>query len=65
MKKFYRSKDDQMLAGICGALGEMYNLDPNLVRIGLVFVALVTLVWPVVITYLAGWIILPEGKPED
>ncbi len=65
MKKFYRSKDDQKLAGICGALGEMYNLDPNLVRIGLVFLALVTLVWPVVITYLAGWIILPVGKPED
>ena len=65
MKKFYRSKDDQKIAGICGGLGEMYNLDPNLVRIGLVFLALVTLVWPVVVTYLGGWIILPEGKPED
>ena len=65
MQKFYRSKDDQMIAGICGALGEMFKLDSNLVRVGLVFLALVTFIWPVVITYLAAWIILPEGKPED
>ncbi len=64
MKKYYRSKNDQRLAGICGAIGEIYKVDSNLVRIGTIFVALLTHIFPVVITYLIAWLILPEGQPE-
>ncbi len=64
MRKFYRSKDDMLIAGICGGVGEIFKLDANLVRVGLVFVALLTYIFPAVITYIAAWIILPEGKPE-
>ncbi|MFC1480854.1 PspC domain-containing protein [Candidatus Neomarinimicrobiota bacterium] len=64
MKKFYRSKEDQRLAGICGAIGEIYKVDSNLVRLGTIFAALVTQIAPVVVTYLIAWVILPEGEPE-
>ncbi len=64
MGKIYRSRTEQKIAGICGGLGEVYHVDANLIRIGLVFVALLTQIVPVVITYLVAWMILPEG-PVD
>ena len=64
MRKFYRSRENNMIAGVCGGLGEMFNFDPNLVRLGFVFVGLMTYIFPAVITYVAAWIILPEGKPD-
>ncbi len=65
MKKLYRSQTDQKIAGICGGLGEIYGLDSNLIRIAFVFVALITSVVPMVITYLIAWLILLEGPPEE
>ena len=61
MQKFYRSRGDQKIAGICGGLGEIYRVDSNLIRMALVFLALVTQIVPVVVTYLVAWILLPEG----
>lgn len=65
MKKYYRSREDNVIAGVCGGVAELFSVDPNLVRFGLVFVALLTHIFPAVITYVAAWIILPEGKPEQ
>ena len=33
MKKLYRSSRDKMLCGVCGGIGEYFNVDPNAVRI--------------------------------
>jgi phage shock protein C len=63
MRKIYRSKKDKMIAGICGGLGEMFEIDPTLIRLGLVFIGLVTGIVPLVIAYILGWIIIPEN-PE-
>ncbi len=56
-KKLYRSNRDKMLAGVCGGLGEFLGLDPTLVR--LVMVLLAILGGPGIIIYLAMWIIVP------
>jgi len=64
MQKFYRSRTDQKIAGICGGLGEIYHFDANLIRLGLVFIGLITQIVPAVVTYLVAWIILPEGPPK-
>jgi phage shock protein PspC (stress-responsive transcriptional regulator) len=61
MKRIYRSKTDQKLGGICGGLGEMFKLDPTLVRLALVFATIVTGFFPLIITYIIGWVIIPEG----
>ena len=60
MKRLYRSKRDRKLAGECGGLGEYLDIDPNLVRLGVFLLALATGIIPVVITYIAAWLILPE-----
>ena len=65
MKKLYRSQTDRKIAGICGGLGEIYGLDSNLIRIVFVFVALITHVIPLVVTYLIAWLILLEFQPEE
>ncbi len=32
-KRLYRSRNDRMLAGVCGGLAKYFNLDPVLVRV--------------------------------
>ncbi len=59
MKKLYRSEKNRMVAGICGGIGEMFNIDPTFVRLGLVFIGLITALLPIAIVYIIGWIIIP------
>lgn len=33
MKKLTRSVYDRKLAGICGGIGNYYNIDPNIIRV--------------------------------
>jgi len=61
MKKLYRSKEDKKLAGICGGLGEYFNADPTLLRLIFVLLLFVSGFLPMIITYLIGWIIIPEN----
>jgi phage shock protein C len=57
-RRLYRSEHDRMLAGVCGGLGEYFDVDPTIVR--LVFVASIFLPGPQVIAYLAAWLIVPR-----
>ncbi len=59
MKKLYRSQKDKMIAGICGGLGEMFEIDSTLVRLALVFIGLATAILPIIVAYIVGWIIIP------
>lgn len=47
-----------MLAGVCGGLGEYFNVDPTLVRLAFVLLALPGGL-PGVIPYAIMWIIVP------
>lgn len=42
MSRLYRSEDDRIVAGVCGGLAEEYELDPALVRVLTVLLALFT-----------------------
>jgi phage shock protein C len=65
MKRLYRSEKNKMVAGICGGLGEMFNIDPTLVRLAFVFLCLATAFFPVLIAYIIGWIIIPLSSEVD
>ena len=62
MKRIYRSQEDKKIAGILGGLGELFDIDPTLLRLLFVFVGLATGVIPLAVAYLIGWIIIPKGK---
>jgi phage shock protein PspC (stress-responsive transcriptional regulator) len=32
-KKLYRSRDERMIWGICGGLGQYFGVDPTLIRV--------------------------------
>ena len=49
--RLYRSVDDRVLAGVCGGLAVRLALDPSLVRILWVVVALVTGLLPLLVLY--------------
>ena len=59
MKRMYRSKKDRKIAGICGGLGEYFDVDSTLVRLIFVLLLFTTGFAPIIITYLIGWIIIP------
>lgn len=61
-KKLYRSKKDKMVAGICGGIGEYFDVDSTLVR--LLTVIFVLLGGAGFVVYIIGWIIIPQ-TPEQ
>ncbi|MFO8034382.1 MAG: PspC domain-containing protein [Candidatus Bipolaricaulota bacterium] len=63
MKRLYRSRNDRMLAGVCGGFGEYTGVDPTLIRVGLMVAAVFTAVIPLSIVYVVAWAIIPE-RPE-
>jgi phage shock protein C len=65
MKRIYRSKEDKKIAGILGGLGELFDIDPTLLRLLFVFIGLATGIIPLIVAYLVGWIIIPKGKDQE
>jgi phage shock protein PspC (stress-responsive transcriptional regulator) len=67
MKRLYRSQKDKKIAGIFGGLGEIFSIDPTLLRLAFVFIGLATGIFPLLIAYLVGWVIIPKGEepPKD
>jgi phage shock protein C len=61
MKRIYRSRTDRKIFGICGGIGEAYDIDPNLVRIVAVFLCFLTGLIPLIVTYLVARLLLPEA----
>jgi len=64
MKKLYLSNTDKKIFGVCGGIGETYDIDPTLVRLILVALCFVTGILPLAATYLVAWIIIPD-KPAQ
>ena len=61
MKKLYLTKNDSKIFGICGSIGETYDIDPTMVRLITVFLCLATGILPLLITYCIAWIIIPKA----
>ena len=57
-KKLYRSSHDKKIAGVCGGIGEYFNVDPTLIRLGAV---LLGLCGGGLIAYIIVAIIMPEA----
>ncbi len=56
-KRLTRSSENRMIAGICGGLGEYFNVDPVIVRVIFVLLAFADAIG--VVAYLILWIIVP------
>jgi phage shock protein C len=60
-KRLFRSRDDSVIAGVCGGLGRYLGVDAVLIRIAAV--VLVFAGGAGILLYVIGWIAIPE-EPE-
>ena len=58
-RKLYKSNQNKMIAGVCGGLGEFFDVDPTLIRLLWVIFALAA--GRGLLVYIASAIIIPEG----
>ena len=59
-KKLYRSKTNKIWLGIMGGLGEYFNLDPMLLRLGWVVLVFITGILPGLFAYVIAFFIVPK-----
>lgn len=58
-KKLYRSNRDKMICGVCGGMGEYFEVDPTLIRLGVALMMLVSC-GTVLVAYFIAAIIIPQ-----
>ena len=61
-KKLYRSDKDKKIAGVCGGIGEYFNIDPTLVRLGAVILGICG---GGLVAYVVAAIIMPEAPKDE
>ncbi len=59
-RRLYKSRNDRMIAGVCGGLAEYINADPTVVRIVFALVSVLSAAFPGIIIYIILSIIMPE-----
>jgi phage shock protein PspC (stress-responsive transcriptional regulator) len=59
-RRFFLSRRDKVLGGVCGGVGQYFNIDPTLVRV--LFVLALFLGGGGFLIYLVLWIITPEAS---
>lgn len=62
-KRLYRSRRNRVFLGVCGGLGEFFNLDPVIIRVIAVIITVCTGVFPGLLAYFIIALIVPiEGS---
>ena len=56
-----RSKSERVVAGVCGGVGRYLGVDPVLLRIAFIILALANGLG--VIAYVVAWVAIPEERP--
>ena len=59
VRRFFRSRSDRMIAGVCGGAARYFGIDATLLRVILVLAAILGIGTGFVL-YLACWLLVPE-----
>ena len=65
MTRLYRSETNKKIAGLCGGIGEMMDVDPTIVRLVTIVLALVTGIFPLIVGYVIAWWIVPPASSGE
>jgi phage shock protein C len=68
-RKLYRSLNNRILLGVCGGIGEYFNIDPVIIRV-IAVILLIAGVFPAIIAYFILALIIPlkgstANTPEE
>jgi phage shock protein PspC (stress-responsive transcriptional regulator) len=58
-KRLYKSQTNKVLFGVCGGLGEYFNIDPTIVR--LILVLLVLFAGTGILAYIVAALVIPNS----
>lgn len=59
-KKLYRSDTNKVLCGVIGGVGEYFDIDPTILRLGYIVIAFMSGFFPAVIGYFIAVLIVPK-----
>ena len=57
-KRLYKSRNNRVICGTCGGIGEYFNIDPTIIR--LIWVILVFCFGTGILAYIVAALIIPE-----
>lgn len=60
MRRLWRSKENKVITGLLGGIGEYFDVDPSLLRVGYVFLTIFTGVFFGVFAYFIASLAVPE-----
>lgn len=63
VRKVRRSRDNRMLAGVCGGAAELLGVDAALLRVAMVLLTVFSVGFGVVL-YGACWLLVPEADED-
>ena len=55
-----RSMANRQIAGVCGGLGEYFDIDPTVVRVVYALASILSAAFPGLLIYVLLWIMIPE-----
>lgn len=58
-KRLYRSRGNRMLCGVCGGIGEYFNVDPTIIRLAFV---LFGCIGTGIVAYFIAAVIIPDER---
>jgi len=69
-RRLFRSQQNRVFLGVCGGLGEYFNVDPVIIRVIVVLLTLFTWIVPGIIAYFVMALVVPlqgssSSKPEN
>ncbi len=62
-KRLYRSRKERVIGGVCGGLGEFFDIDPTIIRLLWAIITILS-AGAGIVAYLLAWIIIPEKKNQ-
>ncbi len=59
--QIFLSEKNKKISGVCGGIGEHFNIDPTVIRI-LFIILFIIFKLPAAVIYIILWAVLPSGK---
>ncbi|HWM94059.1 MAG TPA: PspC domain-containing protein [Thermoanaerobaculia bacterium] len=56
----YRSREDKVIAGVCGGIADWLGWSPSAVRIAYVIISILSVGFPGTVAYVILWVVMPK-----
>jgi phage shock protein C len=63
--RLVRSRQQRVIAGVCGGIAEWLGWDPTVVRVLYVVVSIFSVAFPGILVYVILWLIMPKAPASS